>query len=99
MAPSWRTRSEAPKGRAARGSISPRKATCRACCGEDLQKRFKAANSRTGQPRGYALAVGALDDIAYPGELFRMFVDRHVVAIMGHKMPPLDPHDDDDEDE
>ena len=30
MAHSWRTRSEAPKGRAARGSVSPRKATCRA---------------------------------------------------------------------
>jgi hypothetical protein len=27
------------------------------------------------------------------------FVDRHVVAIMGHKMPPRDPNDDDDEDE
>ena len=27
------------------------------------------------------------------------FVDRHVVAIMGHKMPPRDPNDDDDEEE
>jgi hypothetical protein len=27
------------------------------------------------------------------------FVDRHVVAIMGHKMPPRDPNFDDDEDE
>jgi hypothetical protein len=27
------------------------------------------------------------------------FVDSHVVAIMGHKMPPRDPNDDDDEDE
>ena len=25
------------------------------------------------------------------------FVDRHVVAIMGHKMPPRDPNDDEDE--
>jgi hypothetical protein len=29
-APSWRTGSEAPKGRAARGSVSPRKVACRA---------------------------------------------------------------------
>ena len=27
------------------------------------------------------------------------FIDRHVVAIMGHKMPPRDPNDDYDEDE
>jgi hypothetical protein len=27
------------------------------------------------------------------------FVDRHVVPIMGHEMPPRDPNDDDDEDE
>jgi hypothetical protein len=25
------------------------------------------------------------------------FVDRHVVAIAGHEMPPRDPNDDDDE--
>jgi hypothetical protein len=30
------TRSEAPKGRAARGSVSPRKVACRARCGEDV---------------------------------------------------------------
>ena len=27
------------------------------------------------------------------------FVDSHVVAIMGHEVPPRDPNDDDDEDE
>jgi hypothetical protein len=27
------------------------------------------------------------------------FVDRHVVAVMGHETPPRDPNDDDDEDE
>ena len=62
---------------------------CRACCGEE--KRFKAANSRTGQPRGYALAVGARDDITYPGARRRDHGPQNAAA--------PNPNDDDDEDE
>jgi hypothetical protein len=55
--------------------------------------RFKAANSRTGQPEEPDMTPPILESVSV------WFVDRHVVAIMGHEMPPRDPNDDDDEDE
>ena len=57
MAPSWRTRSEAPKGRAARGSVSPRKAACRATLRGGRLERSKATGSRTGASPVAALTI------------------------------------------
>ena len=61
MAPSWRTRSEAPKGRAARGSVSPRKVACRATLRGGRLERSKATGSRTGASPVAALTIEPCD--------------------------------------
>ena len=106
MAPSWRTRSEAPKGRAARGSVSPRKVACRATLRGGRLERSKATGSRTGASRVAALTIEPCDmpngtDMTphIPENFSIWLVECSPVGITGNALPPRDPNDDDDDDE
>jgi hypothetical protein len=104
MAPSWRTRSEAPKGRAARGSVSPRKVACRATLRGGRLERSKATGSRTGASPVAALTIEPCDmpngtDMTphIPENLSK--VVRRDYGQCAAAARPKDDDDDDDEDE
>ena len=98
MAPSWRTRSEAPKGRAARGSVSPRKVACRATLRGGRLERSKATGSRTGASPVAALTIEPCD-MLNGTDMTPHIPERLSVGITGNALPPRDPNDDDDDDE